>query len=122
MKTTKSNQDMFLSIIEHVAFPEMDSQRIINDLRQNPDLWLACSVERRGMVKDDGKSLSFSLDDFFSSRGKEDTLGICSSNVDNDKLFEIAKQWGADTIEWKPKRTDSPDELMNIELHWNRNV
>jgi hypothetical protein len=120
MKKQFNNQDMFLSIIKRTAFPEMNSGRIIDDLENNATLWSVCCVEKKGTWKENEGSFSLSLLDFSKSKGKEDTLSICSSNVDNNKLFEIAKEWGADRIEWKKKRTDSDDELASLELWWNR--
>lgn len=121
MTKLKSNQVMFRSIIRVAAFPEMDSERIIKDLENNARLWTACSIEKKGIWKDNGSSISLSLSDFMGARGKEDTLGICCSNVDNNKLFEIAKEWGADKVEWKKKRTDSKNELASFEVWWDRN-
>lgn len=116
-----ANQAMFLSMIKVSAFPEMDIERITSDLANNEKLWLICTVEKKGVWKKDGSCFaSLSLSDFAAARGKEDALTICSTNLDNDKLFEIAKGWGADNVEWQKKRTNSDTEPRVLELWWGR--
>ena len=112
-------QRLNLQLIEAASLRSIDGRKIVKDLLAHRDLWQACLMDNMGSiaVKDIGRFKTADFIDLLKLRGMDDetverlgfqpwhvdTLFILAKKEHNDLLYMIAKDWGADKIEWLPK-------------------
>lgn len=84
-------QDLWLSLIKEASFNDFNGKKVVADLKANVNLWKAVIMDRDNLVK---------LRDLQDGYWNVDTLYITPQLGKEQKLYDLAKKWGADSQKW----------------------
>jgi hypothetical protein len=92
-KPINPTQRVVLDLMKRSSYNEFDGDRVVRSLNSERELWSAAY-----MVPEAYPLLP--LRDLPDGYHNVSTLYIMGSGVNDDKLFAVAKSWGADEISW----------------------
>lgn len=101
MQNINHVQELNLQLMEAASFNNFDGKKVVQDLRENKELWRGAVMGREGYAK----AAYASTIDLISLRDIEDDCWNVSTIfilVDNDKaeaMVELAKTWSADEVD-----------------------
>lgn len=97
-------QEIQFELMKIASFNNFDGDLVVEDLKDNPDLWIGAVMDRAGYSRTDEKykpviSL-LKLRDMSLGYWNVDTLFITPKEGKEDELFELASDWKADEVGW----------------------
>lgn len=113
-------QRLHLRLIELASFNEMDGYKIVKDLLNHKDDWIACLIDRPGLanIEEINEQKSSSIIDLIKLRDivegiwNADTIYILVESVKIpgietklDRMRELVKDWHADDVKELDERT-----------------